>query len=557
MTKLELYRSVSGLYTTVNEMIRLFRMQNYNRGERLFQNWVNAYGAALTELIGLKTALNAGAMAYGKATVIEENVIMAELQGLLGAMEQKDYVLMADLMELQTLPFLTELIQPLRDMVMEEGSCEELNGFQVERNGRIYSIEPTTSGAMTLAISDSTGNWYLHSNADPYKEGEILAGQYYDSEISEYAVYGLGLGYHVLALCKMTHGLVPITVYEADLTIIELARMVAGLGVGSKFVDYEGKNLRIVHDPSLAAFASGIIENQTTVMIHYPSIRNIENETVSMRVHQLFVQDSSIRNQYGEMLANFRSNVRSCDAYVDELAPAFSGRDVILVAAGPSLDQNIEYVRTIAKDDVKRPVILCVGTALRKMVSMGIRPDYAIFLDASERIRGQIRGLEGENIPVLIGSTATMSISTDYAGKKYLICQKGFPKAEDYAAERDFRTYETGGSVATLAYDVAVSLGAKRVIAIGLDLAYTNQKLHADQAGKCGFLESVDGLIEVPSVNGGVVYTTQAMNMYREWFERYIATREGSGVTFIDATEGGALISGMKICSLKEALEEN
>jgi len=555
MTKYELYRQILGIQSTLGDMIRLFRLQNFNRGERLFQDWVNRYGIVLTELVNCKTELNAGAMAYGKPSVFEENLVMTELQGLLGAMEQKDYVLMADLMELQTKPFLEELVQPLRDLIMEEGSVPELNGYQLEQNGVVYSVEPTTCGAMTLALTDPEGTWYLHSNASPYAEGESFAQQYYDEETEEYVIYGLGLGYHVLALCKQTHGLVPITVYESDLTMIELARANAAMFGGEQFTDYEGKNLRIVHDPSLSAFAGAASDPKVLVAIHYPSIRNIRNESVRQRLHQLFVQDSSIRNQIGEMLANFRNNIKNCTGYVDELKERFSGRDVILVAAGPSLDRNVEGLKALDRiPESKRPVVLCVGTAFRKLMGMGIRPDYVIFLDASERIRGQIRGLEGEDVTALIGSTATLSIGRDYAGRKYLICQKGFPEAEAYAAERNLKTYETGGSVATLAYDVSVGLGAKRVIAIGLDLAYTNRKLHADRAGKCGFLESVDGLIEVPSVNGGVVYTTQAMNMYREWFEQYIAARAGCGVDFIDATEGGALISGMKICSLRDVL---
>ncbi|MBO4903568.1 MAG: motility associated factor glycosyltransferase family protein [Lachnospiraceae bacterium] len=567
MNKIGIYNTIISLLNDLQEMILLFRMQNFNRADRMFSKWTGTYGQAISDLFAGKEELNAAT--ENGLILIDEGVILSELQGLMNAMEQKDYVLMSDLMQLQILPFLEAVQNELRELILREAeemaAGEEADmdallkvaGASCEDNGRTYSLEPTSSGELTLSITDENGSYYMHSNVCPTAEAQLFAKQYYDDHAPAYAVCGLGLGYHVLALCRETHGLVDVTVYESDQNIIDLARQV------HDFSYYEERNLKIVHDPTLLSFAGAILsdaqpENALPVpVIHYPSIRNVVDPGIRDRLMQLFVQDSSIRNQLGEMLANFRYNAEHATASVDALADTFRGRDVILVAAGPSLDRNVELLRPYAKtggNAAGGPLIVCVGTAFRKLLGMGIRPDFVGFLDASERIRAQIRGVENETIPILLGSTATKSITRGYAGEKYLICQQGFTEAETFAKEHGGRTYETGGSVATILFDVAKQLGAKRIVTVGLDLAYTGMQIHAKGAGNSRILADTQGLVEVASQNGEKLYTTAAMQMYIQWFERYMSAHAGEGTEFIDATEGGAKIQGMRIAKLNEIL---
>ncbi|GEM_PF-6524577 len=63
----------------------------------------------------------------------------------------------------------------------------------------------------------------------------------------------------------------------------------------------------------------------------------------------------------------------------------------------------------------------------------------------------------------------------------------------------------------------------------------------------------MDGLLPIQSVEGGIVYTTRVLNMYKEWIEKRIA--KACDVEVIDATEGGAFIKGTTICTLKEIIE--
>ncbi len=536
MNTTDLYRTITSLINELREMVLCFRMQNHNRGERIFSGFTQRYGEVLTELFSRGEL--AGSM--------DSERILSELKNLMQAMEQKDYVLMADLMQLQTVPFLEAVLNALR----AQGDAQAqflLSGTQIEENGKTYRLEPTGSGDLTLCIADGDGSYYLHSNECPAQEASLFSLQYLDDEAPGYVLYGLGLGYHVLALCKAVHGLTNIRVFESDPAVISLARQVLDFGA------YEGRNLQIITDPLLEKFAQAASEPGMVVAIHYPSIRNVGDGSIRERLRQLFVQDSSIRNQIGEMKANFRENLKYCPRLADEVADRFKGRDVILVAAGPSLDKNAELVKELHEDPDDRPLVICVGTAFRKLIGMGIRPDFVGFLDSSERIRRQIAGAELQTVPALIAATATMQISRDYAGEKYLLCQRGFERAETYAKERGGRTFETGGSVATILMDAARQFGAKRIITVGLDLAYTGMQVHANGAGNSSVLSDTEGLVKVTAQDGSDLYTTAAMQMYIEWFERYVSAHAGEGTAFIDATEGGALIRGMKIMTLREA----
>ncbi len=556
----------------VNYMILLFCKQNFNRGDRLFPAWVQNFSALVGTFFAEKNYFNA------HGTIVDEADIADMLNVLMRAQEQKDYVLLSDLLKLRVLPLLYSLQEIIRAQeeeplfldhfqtnldyleIKQPALASQLRARRGDKpllsftdRGRhcTYELEQTSQGVPTLKVTDKNGSYYFHSNDSPLLEARLLVSNYYEERKTQYRIYGIGLGYHVRTLYAECRGGVPITVYENDLNMLVFAMQ------ATNFVPLLQRELRLVYDPDFLLFMESLQSTSEAPVIHYPSLRNISQDAVKKRMEELFVQDSSIRNQRGEMLSNFRNNIKNCGYDIGELKDKIDGKEVYLVAAGPSLDKNIAML----KEKPKNAVIIVVGTAFRKLLSEGIRPDYAVFLDASERIYAQLAGLEKESVPLLIASTACRRLAENYQGSAYLICQKEFEEAERYAKEHGYRTYMTGGSVATIAFDIALRLGAKRMIAIGLDLAYTGNKLHAAGAGRRELLGDLTGLIPVKASDGGEVYTTQAMEMYRQWFENRIAQAavelpQEELPEFINATEGGAYIAGMKYCMLRDVIAE-
>ena len=507
---------------TVKEMIACFRQQNYNRAERMFPDWSRNFSQTIEVLFTNKAYFNQSDV------IVEEQSIMATMKGILQAQEQNDYILLTDLLELQLLPFLYSI----QDVIRQNEETMVREDYLEINLTALYENKETI-------------------NNDPVEEGMLLAREYYHEKQEYYIVYGLGLAYHIEALSKLCDGTARVDVFESDLQVIHAAFTCRNLTTSMQ------RGIYIYYDPDLTEMKQALQKQSINsftagLMIHAPSICGIHNAELQKSMRELFVQESSIRNQSPDMYRNFRSNARTCKLYVDILEKEIKGKTVFLIAAGPSLDKNI----ALLKQKPENAVIMAVGTAYRKLMQQQmIRPDYVVFLDAAARMYVQATGFENETIPYLMASTACRRIASDYHGPKYLICQEGYTEAEQYAKERDYQIYQSGGSVATIAMDVALQLGAARIVCLGLDLAYTGDKMHATYAGKYDMIKT-DGLLQVRDWDGNMVQTSVALDMYRKWIEQRVtrANKELPDVELINATEGGAYIQGMKHMKLSDLL---
>ncbi len=245
------------------------------------------------------------------------------------------------------------------------------------------------------------------------------------------------------------------------------------------------------------------------------------------------------------LLQNFYRNRERVTKPADALDALIKGKQVLLIAAGPSLDLQMPKLAAYLSQGEK-PVVIAVGTVYRKLLHAGIRPDVVVFMDAQERTMAQLRDLpesDGGYAPLVIDSTAHFRAALEYPGEVYLACQEGFAPAQELAAERGVRLYHTGGSVTTLALDLAIQCGARRITTIGMDLAYTGNQSHAaDTADRHETTHEIT--VTVKSWDGGEVQTSELFNMYRNWIEKRIA--QEPDIEFINATEGGAYVEGMK-----------
>ena len=561
MTIYELYELNIKLQSCCKKAIQVLRCQNYYSGMQLLQYIRQDLDRLMPEVIAYKNLMDTEM----------QTLFVQSLQALMQAQENEDYVLLADVLELQLLPDLNGIqarlrecfeYQSIQSAIWEENLiCLRKRDFQLvellencslqqqcvsESTGASMWIEPTNAGANTLACRDEKGVYYFHSNNNPYYEAWQLANWYYRPEKRDYMVYGLGLGYHVEALADLDES-ISVCVYEQDLQV--LCRFMQS---HKQDKILENSNIKIVYDPELRQFAEDMSE-ETVIVIHHPSLRHIKDKKIRERMEHIFIRDSGIRNQHNLMVSNFRENVLNCNHNVDELKDRFQGKKAVIVAAGPSLDKNIEVLKQKTED----VLIISTGTVFHKLMELGIAVDFAIVSDAQPAIRNQFYRDFDKTVPLLVLSTASKCVAAEYAGEKYIIYQKDYDLAEQTANEKHYNCYQTGGSVSTTALDVCLRLGCRMVAYIGLDLAYTGERGHAD--GTTG-VEEIDtsGMRIVPGyelvqARGGYeireqkVASSHLFDMYRQWIEKRVET---SMTPVFDATEGGSIIKGMKIISI-------
>lgn len=561
-----LREEISVLIGQISRMNYSFRIQNYD--------------AALRQLSGVLAGLDDFYVRIEENRKFFEALdyspemvnILENLNLILNAQEQEDYVLIGDLFELSVMPFLKELQGMLISQAMLEAEacggaypydrekahksisgliCEEkqrqklLGRLKEAGTGTIcatgYRVEFTSCGEMTVVVNTGERERYFHSNGEVRAEAHQLAISWYREEKGTYLVYGLGLGYHIDELAHLSEGVL-VEVYESDPNIILLA---SAYGTISHLLELA--NVKVVYDPEFAELTSRLnqIKEDEELVLHYPSLLNIHDSRVREKLEEYFIQFSSVKNQLPLLNQNFRSNIMNYDSSADILSDKFKDRDVYIVAAGPSLDKNCHLLKERESDSI----VIATGTVLKKLLAEGIRPDYFVVSDANARVYAQINGIEHLDIPMLLLSTAYKGFATNYQGKKYLLLQEEFVPAEQYAGQKGLKLFETGGSVSTTALDAAIKLGGKRIIFLGLDLAYTDNYVHASNTSRRDLSDSKD-LREVLDISGKKVYTSRSLLIYRKWIERHIG--KFKDIEFLNATEGGIPIEGMRNVRLRD-----
>lgn len=465
-----------------------------------------------------------------KEFICSTDYIVSMLEGILAAQQSQDYILFADLIEFQLQPFLVELQTIL---VKEIDIIEDKKGM--------YEIEPTSSGDWTIAVKKEE-TFYLHTNGLVWKEARILAEQWYQIEKDTYYVYGLGLGYHIQALLELDQS-IRVVVLEGNIEMIELCKK-----YGLFYTLEQNKRVEIIIDETyrmLSKYLNELNKNSKFV-IHYPSIRAICQMEIREQLEEYFMQINTIESQLNRLIRNFYSNIKNKNKYAQILLEELRGKDIYLIAAGPSLDNNIEQLKKINRE---KSIILSVGTVLKKLMKAGIYPDYGIITDGNANVYEQIRNLEKE-IPLILLSTVHESVLKCYKGNTYLLFQYEFELAEKFAEENNLFLVKTGGSVTTTALDFCIQMECNKIILVGADMAYTGYQDHAKGVSFNQTMEKqrfimVEGIIEkeVPS--------TRNLNIYRKWIERYVKEYQGK-IKIINATEGGARIHGM----IEEKLED-
>lgn len=528
MQKEEVRDKISTMLERLDKIVLFYRRQEFFKGSMELSQFLSDLNLVVTMLFQ-----------WEEIQIDKKNILML-LEALLGAQEKQDYILMADILE-------DDILSALHKVQVELGNCctwknewehnmqalavcneplyhELTEKMPEEEEG--YAVTTALDGQPTLAIERDGSMVFMHSSINPSKEAKLLLDAYGEAE--HYTVYGFGLGYHVKEMLERNQKS-SVVVLENDLEVLRLAFTYTDW---AKYL--ESRRLQIVYHKNLQELLKTLGQYRTEeFLIHYPSLQRVHDSNMKEVLEDFFVTTSSMREQGGMLQKNFVQNQKYNLPECEELKHIVSGRRVVLVAAGPSVDEELERLREI-RDTV---CIIAVAHVAAKLIQNHIFPDIIVLSDPQEHMYQQIENLPTREIPLILLSTASEKVVSHYDGQVYLAYQKGFEKAEKVAREKNYLLFETGGSVSTLALDIAIRFEATEIIFVGLDLAYTNNQSHADGIGRT--IADTANLRKVESVTGAEVYTSRNLDIYRKWVERRIA-REGV-IHFINTSHGARI----------------
>lgn len=420
-----------------------------------------------------------------------------------------------------------------------------------------------------LLIEKNGTEWYLQSRYNAEKACDDWISQFENKLVDDtiILVYGLGDGSYVEKLLKLNDEC-KIIIYEpcADVfwhvfgrkniaELLENERVfcaVEGICEGlydaalETFVEYA--NYQLVFNANLPNYPQifpekykWALDRQLYEIKRVILNRNTEIYYSKEMIHNIMELSRDIIEQY--------SVVQLTDIIGKK---EFEDMSAILVAAGPSLDKNIEKLKQI-KDSV---FIMAVDTALNTVLKHDIIPDMTISVDGHKPLV-LFEDERVKNIPISLSAVSNAKIVEQSNAMRFYELEKGEYLSTIYnKLGKEIKGLPTGGSVANNACSLLVLMGFKTIIFMGLDLAYPEGVKHTKEAyHELAFIDKgKQEYIEIEDIWGNKVFTEENMNLYRKWFESYIKVMPH--IRFIDATEGGALIYGTEIKNMDEVIGE-
>lgn len=323
--------------------------------------------------------------------------------------------------------------------------------------------------------------------------------------------------------------------------------------------------------------------NQPSIQLHPEFYRDLEekiNKLFSSKMSDLLTKFEFeriwVRNSISNLI-QFHSSPTPTFKFKECLG-VYSHIPAILVSAGPSLRSQCEFI----KENRDKVFLLACDTALKVLLKFGIIPDGVMTLDAQTHSYFHFLGEDLSEIPIFADFVTSPTLLRNFKFKsiihsltaKFQVDASGKPYREvtaggDIVTEKlgDIGDVQSGGSVATSAFDILRQMGFSPIYLTGQDLAYTGREIHSTGThhnekwltliNRKKSLEKINEEIVrkretqyVKACDDGVVLTDYVLGIYKHWFEESAKT---TALEIYNISDKGSFIENVKNISLSEA----
>lgn len=450
------------------------------------------------------------------------------------------------------------LIKVLRPSLYNE--LEEILDNSEYSYKNIEEID-TKDGNKALVIKKDNNEYRLNSLYRPVKEAEKWADQYKFQNIDVSVImFGLGNCLFIREMLKRLKQDAKVYLYEPEISIflyvlnnIDISDIICDIRV-CLFINNINKNEfkdLLQRETDWLSIAAQIICNHpvyekiyTDEFEEFLNIAYNANKLAKVNIDtERYMSDTLVNNVIKNLKYIKESN------YVSEFIGKFPKEfPAIIVAAGPSLDKNIDELKRAEG----KAFIFATDTAVKYLLKHNINFDAIITIDAKKGA-WHLKNERCHNIPLFCVLEAKNNMMKMHTGRKIWFRGSVYMYGLYSKFNREFPGYNSGGSVATAAFSVCLSMDFKNIVFIGQDLAYDGEVTHAGGVVK-NIIGEKSGKKQVDGVNGEKVWSRYDWLIYLEWLENSI--RDIRGINVIDATEGGALVHGSKVMKLSEVIDE-
>lgn len=429
----------------------------------------------------------------------------------------------------------------------------------IDYNNENYFIEKSKDNKLILRVKKDNKLTYLGSKYNVSRDAKNFVSEITSKNNNVIIVFGFGTGENIKELSKFLNENNKIIIFEPDINILKLCK------------DTENFN-EIINDNRINLFHYDKNDAKTNLLLtlkdyEIPKIRFLVHTNYGQVYGEELVKFTKIlQNTIYDILATKNTSERYSkvwfQCYLENMkhivnsTPVSFLKDVlksvpaIIVSAGPSLKNNIKYLKEVED----KFVIISGGRTLKPLLEIGVKPDFICILDSAEISYKLVEYYIGTDVPLVYYELTNYKILDNHKGKKIIV-------TSDYNVNDvmgiEIGDIPRGGSVAHLCLGLAIELGCNPIMFIGQDFAYTGEKLHAEITEmKTGDnkLELDNTDIYVDDVYGEKVRTSIIFDLYRKAMKDIISNHTGR--LYINCTEGGAHIEGTEVMPLKNAISK-
>lgn len=447
---------------------------------------------------------------------------------------------------------------------------EKLKSLEESIDMDLIQVEETRRGDKTLWIEKEGKKTYLHSKYNPIREAEAIIAEYENVEEDNTVIfYGTGLGYHIDIFLKK-HPNINYYIYEP---IPEMLYTYLSHKSLKKLPSLNLKDIILAdNEEETRSFFNHILDKTRENFIYIPlnSHRNIYieeyNQFIKIFKETLKDKKSSIGTNLKfqerwilNSMKNF-GEVLSTPNILLEKKGEFKNKPAILVAAGPSLNEEIENIRYIKNNGLA--YIFSVGSAINTLVYHDIYPDAATTYDPgkfNQNVFTKIKEKGIAEIPMIFGSSVGYETIINYPGDKYHMITSQDTVSNYYLKNKNGKSIDMvydAPTIAVVTLQLLYELGFSKIILVGQNLAYKGKKRHSEGIHYSRDLtdSEIEKGIYVKDVYGEEILTNLGFNSMRQQMEEYI--KAFPNIEVINTTKGGAYIEGTEFIELETVINK-
>lgn len=435
-----------------------------------------------------------------------------------------------------------------------------------------FLIESTRNNDRTIKYNKDGYDLYLHSKYDPRREAKSIIDRVSEQEKiddqTHVVFYGVGLGYHIDEFVSRFPK-TEFSIFEPSLEVLSLFLNNIDLNRNTykKLKQFESN---IGLNPELRLFDKLSIDyKKSIVILDLPIYRTIFKDQYKVfltKVKELTkLKRGSFATSYAHRkrwihnsLMNIREIIKTPNIIMQN-RDVFVDKTAILVAAGPSLNFEIEHLKQIKEQGMA--VIFSVGSAINTLIDNDILPDAICTFDPTVNNQIVFKKMNQNNIksiPMIFGSSIGYEVLQQYNGPKLHMITERDTISKYFLKSRitgELETVNDAPSVAALTLELLSKLKFSKVVLVGQNLAYLKDLHYADGIDyrKPVKVEEQTGTFEIEDVNGNPVNTTNGFFAMKKQIEHYIRFYK---INAINTTIGGAKIEGAEFVPMCEVIKE-